>query len=378
MRDFRLARVFGFEVRIDASWFVIFFLVLWSFTAAVFPQRAPGLGMAAHVAMGIAGALLFFVTLLAHEIAHSVVARAKGIPVDGITLFVFGGVARTRSEAKSPGDEFLIAGVGPLASFAIAIAFQGIANLMARSGATGAASVVLAYVAVLNYALAIFNLLPGFPLDGGRLLRAIVWKATGNLRRATRIASTGGRWLGYLLMAIGLLFAFQGNIVGGLWFVLIGWFLRNTAAASYQEHLVSDLLSGVRAAQVMTPYPISVPPALSLQRFFDEHVRHTRFVAFPVIDGDAPLGIVTIHALRDVPRDRWPDMTVGDVVTAIGPEMIAHPDDPVPAIMAQLQASPVRRLLVLRDGRVAGIITARDVANWLDKARQIEGMSRNG
>jgi Zn-dependent protease/CBS domain-containing protein len=374
MRDFRFARVLGFEIRIDASWFIIFFLVLWSFTAVVFPGRVPGLGTAAYFAMGLAGTLLFFVTLLAHELAHAVVARARGTPVDGITLFVFGGVARMRSESKSPGDEFLIAGVGPLASVIIAFAFYGMAAAGERLGISAAVTVVLAYLALLNLALAIFNLLPGFPLDGGRLFRAIVWKATGNLRRATRIATAGGQWVGFGLIGLGLLSALQGNPVGGLWFMLIGWFLRSAAVASERDQLTSVLLEGVRAAQVMTPDPLAVAPDLSLQRFFDQHVTQTRSVVFPVLDRDTPLGIITLQALRRVPRDRWTFVTVAEAMTPIAEDMVVSPDDLMSAVLARLRATPSQHVLVLDRGHFAGIITATNVSNWLDRARQIEDL----
>jgi CBS domain-containing protein len=272
-----------------------------------------------------------------------------------------------RSESKSPGDEFLIAGVGPLASVIIAFAFYGMAAAGERLGISAAVTVVLAYLALLNLALAIFNLLPGFPLDGGRLFRAIVWKATGNLRRATRIATAGGQGLG-------LLSALQGNPVGGLWFMLIGWFLRSAAVASERDQLTSVLLEGVRAAQVMTPDPLAVAPDLSLQRFFDQHVTQTRSVVFPVLDRDTPLGIITLQALRRVPRDRWTFVTVAEAMTPIAEDMVVSPDDLMSAVLARLRATPSRHVLVLDRGHFAGIITATNVSNWLDRARQIEDL----
>jgi Zn-dependent protease len=227
MAGFRAGRFLGIDVRVDFSWFIILGLILWSFTASVFPARLPGYSTWTYVLMGFAGGVLFFVSLLLHELSHSVVARAKGIPVEDITLFIFGGVARTRLEAAKPGDEFVIAGVGPLMSLAIAAVLWAFAWAGGRLGFAPPVLVVADYLALLNLILALFNLLPGFPLDGGRLLRSAAWHWTKDLKRATRIASTGGRWLGYVLIALGLLQAFNGVVISGLWLVFIGWFLRN-------------------------------------------------------------------------------------------------------------------------------------------------------
>lgn len=376
MRDFRLAKVLGFEIRIDASWFVIFFLVLWSFTVAVFPSRVSGLGGSVYFALGLAGSLLFFATLLAHELAHSVVARAKGIGVEGITLFVFGGVARTRSEAKSPGDEFVIAGVGPLASVLIALALFGLAVAGQRLGLSIAAIVLLEYIAVLNLALAVFNLLPGFPLDGGRMFRAVLWKMTGSMRRATRIATMGGRWIGYALMGLGALSALRGAVVGGLWLVLIGWFLRNAAVSTEREQIANELLEGVRADQIMTETPVAVSAELSLERFFEEIVRPSRFTVFPVVSEETVVGVVSVKSLEKLPRDRWPAAQVREVMTPLSAEEIVQAEDPMPAVLDRIRASASHQALVMDRGRIAGIITPREIATWLEHARQLEILER--
>ncbi|MCI0436438.1 MAG: site-2 protease family protein [Gemmatimonadetes bacterium] len=374
MNGFRLARILGFEIRVDFSWFIIFALVLWSLASAVFPARAPGLSQPIYLIMGVVGSALFFASLLAHELSHSIVARRKGIEVEGITLFIFGGVARTKAEAKSPGDEFLIAGVGPVASVVIGMALYGLGLLADRGGAGLEVVAVLEYIGLLNIVLAVFNLLPGFPLDGGRLFRSLVWKLTGNLRRATRVATTLGRWLGYALVALGILQAFNGIVVSGLWLVLIGWFLRNAAAASYQQQVVSDLLSGVRAEQTMSPDPVTVDPQLTLDRLFDDHFLRSRFVAFPVVDAGLPIGMITLHQVRTVPREQWGQVAVRDVMAPLSDAISVQPAESMTIVMDRLRSSPVRRLLVLHDGRLVGIISAHDVTHWLAKARQMEEM----
>ncbi|MGH7483589.1 MAG: site-2 protease family protein [Longimicrobiales bacterium] len=231
MASYSLGKILGFNVRLDASWFIIFFLLIWTFGTGVFPAVLPGRPEWVHLLMGVAAALLFFSSLLGHELSHSVVARAKGIPVRGITLFIFGGIAMTEREAETPGDEFQIAGAGPLASILISVLFFAVAFGLRRIDAPAAFGVVSIYLGELNLLLALFNLLPGFPLDGGRLFRAVVWKTTGSLERATRWAAAAGAGLGYLLMALGVFEALGGAMLNGLWLVFIGWFLRNAARA---------------------------------------------------------------------------------------------------------------------------------------------------
>jgi Zn-dependent protease len=372
MNGFRIGSIFGFEIRIDLSWFIILFLIIWSFSVAVFPQALPGLTTTTYLIMGISGALVFFASLLAHELSHSLVAKAKGIEVEGITLFVFGGIARTKSEATSPGDEFQIAGVGPLASFVIAALLWGSARVWTIAGGGEEVAIVLDYLGFLNLVLAVFNLLPGFPLDGGRVFRSIVWKVTGSLDRATKVATTGGRWLGWVLIGLGILQVFQGLTMPGLWMVFIGWFLRNAAESSYQQHRIRDVLAGVRADQTMSPSPQTVPADATLQRMMDEVFMRSRYVAFPVVDGAETIGLVTLHQLREVPREKWADTTVRDMMLPLDPSLVVAPEENMMVVMDRLRSSAAGRVVVMQDGRLVGIITARDVTHWLERARQLE------
>ncbi|HEX6589012.1 MAG TPA: site-2 protease family protein [Longimicrobiales bacterium] len=246
MASFRLGTTFGFEIRIDSSWFILFALILWSFSSNVFPNAIPGLGNGAYFLMGLMAAVLFFASLLLHELGHALVARAKGIRVKGITLFIFGGVALTTREASRPGDEFQIAGAGPAMSFLLAALFWGIGYVGVRWGMHDGVIVVARYLAGLNFVLAVFNLLPGFPLDGGRLLRAALWKATGNLTRATRWATIAGRVLAWILIGLGAWSVLIGDVVGGIWLILIAWFLRSAAIASWRQQLVMDRMEEAR------------------------------------------------------------------------------------------------------------------------------------
>jgi len=363
----RVARILGFEIRLDFSWFILFFLILWTFSVGVFPQEAPGLSSPAYLLMGAAGALLFFASVVAHELSHSVVARAKGIVVEGITLFLFGGIAQTRMEATTPRDEFEIAAAGPLMSLAIAAVLGVLAWWLRAFGpASDAAAAVLDTITRLNIALAVFNLLPGFPLDGGRLFRALVWKLTGDATKATRIASTAGRWLAYVLVAFGLLSAFQGNVIGGMWLVLIGWFLRNAAISGYQQHVLLGMLSGIRAAQAMTPAPDVVPAHASVRHLLPALLLRRHHSAYPVVDDERVVGMVTVRALRDVPGEDWDVRTARDIMVPLADVMTVRADDHLVTVLDRLKDSPVGRVLVMRGEELAGIITPRDIAFWLE------------
>jgi len=371
----RLGSVFGFEIRIDLSWFVIFFLVFWSLSIAVFPQQFPQLSGRAHLLMGSAGTLLFFSSLLAHELSHALVSRAKGIPVAGITLFMFGGMAWATREPDSPGDEILIAGIGPVTSFALAGIFQTVTWLGTSAGWSDAILGVTSYLAFINLALAIFNLVPGFPLDGGRVFRAIVWRSTGDKSKATRWAVGGGRAFGTLLMVLGAVQALAGSPVGGLWFVFIGWFLRSLAGASLQQQLLHDLLGGFVAADLMSPQPQVVSSRLSLDELVRSHFMRLRFGSYPVIDGGELVGMVTLEDVKRMPSDRWAEMTVADAMTRLHECAVISPTTTVEeAVREMSQPSARGRALVVDRGQLVGIISGSDVTRWVQRLREVEGL----
>ncbi|MGH7445800.1 MAG: site-2 protease family protein, partial [Longimicrobiales bacterium] len=366
MRGFRLGSIFGIEIRIDYSWFVIFFLILWTLTAGVFPASLPGQSTAAYVLMGVSATLLFFASLLAHELSHSLVARSKKIPVQGITLFIFGGMARTSMELEKPGDEFAIAAIGPVSSILIAALFALVAWLGGQLGWSPAVSAVARYLALINVILAAFNLLPGFPLDGGRLFRAAVWKLTGDMTKATRWATAGGKGLGYALMLLGVLQTFAGDPGGGLWLLFIGWFVRLAAEASLAQYLIQHSLEGVRVADVMSHSPETVRPDLTLQEFVDRYVLSGRHHAYPVVEGERAHGIITVARVREVPREDWSHRTVGDVMTPIEPDMTVSTTEPVARVLERIASTGDGRVLVMRDDRLEGIITRSDIVRLIE------------
>jgi len=371
MKGFKLGTVLGFDIRIDLSWLLIFFLVLWTLSANLFPFNYPGFSGTTYLTMGTIGTLLFFTSILIHELSHSVVARAKGIPVQGITLFAFGGVSHTRMDAETPGDEFQIAGIGPLTSLILA----GISALVWYFGRSAGLSIpvigVAAYLAWVNTLLAVFNLLPGFPLDGGRLFRSIIWKFTNNLKKATRIASIGGRILGYGLIFLGFLQLFgpTPNFIGGLWFILIGWFLNNSAESSYQDLVIRMTLEGSRAEDVMTLNPETVPANLNLQELVDNYLMNRNYQSFPVEADGHPIGLVTLAQVKQTPRQEWQQRTVRDIMMPASAGITIRPEEDMSSVLEHMQDARSRRLLVATDGTLKGILSASDIANWLQRKR---------
>jgi Zn-dependent protease len=369
----RIARFFGFEVRLDLSWFVVFFLVLWTFAQAVFPARVPGYDTAVYGAMAFAGAVLFFGSVLLHELAHSAMARARGITVEGITLFIFGGMARLKSDPENPKDEFLITVVGPLSSAAIGLALLAFAKAGARWGVPEPVTGVADFLAIVNFWLAAFNLIPGFPLDGGRLFRSLAWYITKDLRKATRWASYTGRGLGFVMIGGGIVqLLFQGDLVGGMWLIFIGWFLAQAAEASYRQLILRRILEGVQAHEAMTRTPETVPPELTLRDLVDDYFLRRRYSAFPVEDDQGKLlGLITLSQVKDVERDRWPTTRVQEVMMRVCEAVTVRPQDTLADVLSKLEGAGVGRAMVVENGRLNGVISRADVAQWLDKYQQL-------
>ena len=366
---FKIGTVRSIEIRVHWSWIFIFTLITWSLAEGFFGTQFPEWSDGERWGWAAGTSVMFFGSVLFHELSHAFVAQSFGMVVPSITLFIFGGVSNIGGEMRTAGQEFRIAIAGPLSSWVLAAIFVGLALVFADSNA----GEVLAYLGLVNFVLGAFNLLPGFPLDGGRIFRAAVWKSTGDYTKATRWATTGGKWLAYALIAFGLLSVFQGNL-GGLWLVLIGWFLRNAAIASYQQHLLHQVLEHVRASDAMTPDPETVPPDLTLQELVDDHFLKRRFHAFPVASNGRPLGLITLGQVKEVPREEWSRRTVAETMTSVeGDGVTVRPDEPMTDVLQKMEKSGSRRVLVTRDGHLEGIITTGDVAGWLQRARELEG-----
>lgn len=369
----RVGSIGGVEISLDYSWFIIFFLILGTFAGVVFPAQAPGVDRFGYLLMGFIGAALFFISLLIHELAHAFMAIRRGIGVEGITLFIFGGMARTERDASTPGDEFIIAVVGPLASLALAVLFYGIAAAGSFGGAPLAVTVVAEYLGFLNVLLVVFNMLPGFPLDGGRILRAGLWKATGSMRKGTGIAAGIGRALGWGLIGLGIFSLLVGGaLIGGLWLVFIGWFLGHAARASYQQVLLQEMLAPLTAGRTMTPHPETVPPDLPLDDLVQDYFLRRPFNSFPVAEDDVPLGMVTLGQIKAIPRQEWAGKVTADVMTPMERVVVVDPETPMIDVIRKMQRAEVRRALVARDWELMGIISNTDLARWIERMALVD------
>jgi Zn-dependent protease/CBS domain-containing protein len=359
----RLGRIAGVPVGINWSVLVIFVLITLGLAAGRFPLLYPNLHPVVYGVAGLTAGLVFFLSLLAHEVAHAVVARRHGVGVEGITLWLFGGVARLSGEAPDPGAELRIAGVGPLVSVVLAGAFYAVAVVVDAAGAPGIAVGVFTWLALINLVLAAFNLVPAAPLDGGRLLRAVLWRRHGDRQRAAVTAANAGRAFGWLLVAAGLwLFvAFVG--IGGLWFMLIGWFLITAANAEAQHARVQAAFADVRVRDVMAPDPVVAPPSISIAEFLDGYVFRNRFSTFPLTTADGRLvGLVTLNRVKRVPPAQRDTTTLAQVACPPSEVATAAPDEPLADLLPRLAQCSDGRAVVVEHERVVGVVSPSDVA----------------
>jgi Zn-dependent protease/predicted transcriptional regulator len=387
--DFKVGRIFGVDIYIDWSWLFIFFLVAWSLSTNFILLR-PDWGAVQSWFLAIIAALLFFACVLLHELAHALVAKAQGVPVKSITLFLFGGVANIQREPSSPGAEFLVAIAGPITSFIIGVIFLAVAGASTISidTMTGPATTVVVlsplstlmlWLGSVNILLGIFNLVPAFPLDGGRILRSVFWKITGNLRKATRWASAIGQVIAWLLIFAGIMMVFGVYIpflgvglINGLWLAFIGWFLYRAAILSYEQLIVKDILHDVSVARVMRSNPTTVPSNITISKLVYDYLMQTGEDAFPVVDNGQLVGMVSVEEVRAIPRDAWETQTVMDVMKPIHELDVATPDEDAAAALEQLMKRDMRQLPVVRDGRLAGVIRLRDIFKWLQLQSDIQ------
>jgi len=380
----RMGRLFGINIYLDWSWLLIFLLVAWSL-ATQFALMHPAWGPELAWSVAIAAALLFFASVLAHELAHSIVAQAQGIPVRNITLFLFGGVANIQQEPRSPRGEFLLAIVGPLTSLAIGGFCLLAVSLFAPLSADAALNPGLAFASLdplttlllwlgsANIVLGIFNLLPGFPLDGGRMLRAILWGVTGNFRTATRWAAGVGQVLAWLLIFSGIAMIFGVEIpffgtglIGGLWLAFIGWFMSSAARQSYQQVVVHDMLEGVPAARLMRANVPAVSPGTSTSDLVHHYMMGTDERAFPVLDGDRLVGLVTLEDIRKVAREDWDTTSAAEIMTPADQLAVVQPQDDASAALDKLTERNVHQVPVISNGHLVGLVRSSDIMRWLN------------
>lgn len=373
MGGIKLGKILGFEISLDWSWLFIFALVVYTLASGFFPAGLKGYSTGVYWLMGFAAAILLFGSVLVHELSHSVVSRRYGNQVKGITLFLFGGVSQTSDEPKSAKEEFWMAIAGPVTSFVLAAAFYILGDLGRVLGTSEIVTAVFSYLAIINFILAVFNLVPGFPLDGGRVLRAGIWSATGDLKLATRYASYAGQFFGYVLMGIGFFSILGGRFMGGLWYIFIGWFLAGMARNSYQQVLVRQALSGVPVSQVMTSDVPSVSADMSLNTFVNEYLLRHDYSCYPVTRNDDVIGVIGIEEARRISPDMWESTTVGQVVHGISDAYEVSENDDAWNALAKLADDSVCRLLVLDGKHLKGTV-GRDSVFRLVQTKMRLGM----
>jgi Zn-dependent protease/CBS domain-containing protein len=362
-----LGRLGGVQVRIHWSWLVVFALIVWSLAATVFPSQNPELSDGVHLAMAVAAALVFFASVLLHELGHAWQARRDGLEIDGITLWLFGGVAQFKGAFPNPGAEFRIAIAGPL----VTVVLSGGFALLALAGLPSAVDGVAAWLGYINLTLLVFNLIPALPLDGGRVLRAALWRARGDLGWATRVAADVGMGFGYLFIALGVLMFIVEGSFSGAWLAFIGWFLLQAATAEARYVATEQALAGLHVRDLMVRNPVVVDPDITVGRFMDEVASSRRFTTYPVVDrGGRPIGLLAFSSVAAVPRSEWDTRRVRDTMIPLGQvPLLAETTSAVDAL-ADLSSRPGQnRGLVVNNGDLDGLLSITDLARALEARR---------
>ena len=364
-----LGKVFGIQIGLDYSWFVIFALLTWMLATSYYPDEFKHWSPFLYWFTGALTAIALFLSVLLHELGHSVVALRYAIPVRSITLFLFGGIAQIEAEPPSAAAEFFIAIAGPLVSLALAILFY-----LAQSLVSGAEPLLglVKYLAYINTALVLFNLIPGYPLDGGRVLRAAVWAITGNMARSTLIAAGIGRFFAFLLIFFGTWQMFSGNLGGGLWIALIGWFLDSAASVQIQQVALQGLLKGHRVSQAMSEHYAIVPETLTLQQLVDEHILGSGQRSFLVNRGNRTIGLITLHQIKDVPRRQWAAKTAADVMLPFEQLKCLDPDTELWSALKKMDRNGVNQMPVVRSDHVVGMLSREDAITFLRTLQELE------
>jgi len=367
-----LFKLLGFSVRIDMSWLIILAIVVWSLAGSVFPEEYEGLHWSLYVAMGLGGAIGLFLSIVLHELSHSLVARRYGLPMKGITLFLFGGVAEMTDEPPSPKAEFFMAIAGPAFSFVFAAVCIGISVLGRAQGWPVVVTGIFQWLGLINAILAVFNLVPGFPLDGGRVLRSILWRVKKDFRAASRIAAQSGRIVGMILIGLGFLSLLFGNAFGGLWWILIGLFLRWAAQQSYQQVLVREALRGEPVRRFMSKEPVTAPASVSIQELVEDYIYEYHHKMFPVVEDGRLLGCITTRHVKNVPRDMWAQRQVGEVVSPCSDENTIAPNEDAMKVLSRMHETRSGRLMVVEDDKLVGILALKDLLKFLALKLELE------
>jgi Zn-dependent protease len=365
----RIGKIAGIDIEVHVSWIIILVLLTVSLATGWFPQLYPGWSTATYWLIALPSSLLLFVSVLLHELAHSLVARRRGVPVKSITLFIFGGVSNIEREPASPGIEFQLAFVGPLTSLVIGVVCYLI-QLPLRS-TNSPLEGILFYLAVTNVLLGLFNLVPGFPLDGGRVLHSIVWRLTGNPRQATRVASMTGQVIAYLFILLGIWIFFAGDILDGIWFGFVGWFLLSAAQSANALGMLTSALRGVTVGEVMNPKPATVPADLSLQQLVDAYFLPGGLRYALVMQVDHLVGLITLGDIRHIPRDQWEQVPVSTAMIPLARLHVATPQQSLSDVLPLMAGRDVNQLPVVDHGAPVGVLSRDAIVQYLDVRRSL-------
>jgi len=364
-KKIQLFKLLGFKVGVDITWFILAIFITWSLAEGLFPHYFKGFSISTYWWMAIGGALGLFASIIFHEFCHSIVARWYGLEMKGITLFIFGGIAEMEHEPANPKVEFYMAIAGPISSVLLGVGFCFVRLAGLRLGWPEPVNGVLRYLMWLNFLLAGFNLLPAFPLDGGRVLRSILWASKGNLQWATRVASRLGSGFGLFLVIFGIFNFIAGNFLGGVWYFLIGMFIRAASEMSYKQVLARRALGGEQIQRFMKPNPVTVPAGISIRQLVEDYFYKYHYKMFPVLDDGHLVGYVSSSQVKEVPKEQWAQQTVKDLVKPCSDENTITPDTDAIKGLAVMTRTGNSRLMVVDKGRLVGVITLKDMLKFI-------------
>ncbi len=372
-RSITLVKLFGFEVKIDFSWLILGLLITWTLAKGLFPNSYKGLSSATYWVMGAAGAVGLLFSIVFHELWHSLIARRFGLPMKGITLFIFGGVAEMSDEPPSPRAEFFMAVAGPLSSIVLGAALVAIAFMGDGLGLSRPVKGVVNYLGFLNLILAGFNLLPAFPLDGGRVLRSILWGWKDNVRWATQIASKIGSGFGIALILVGVVEFIFGNVIGGVWMFLIGLFLRSASQSAYKQLVIRRALEGERVRRFMVENPVTVSPDITIEELVDNYIFKHHFKMYPVVEGGRLLGCITLAQVKEIPKAEWGSRRVGELALGCSKENTVSADEDALKALSVMSKTNASRLMVVDGDKLVGVIALKDMMRFLSLKVDLEG-----
>lgn len=371
-KRYHILKVQGISIGIDISWLFIAILLTWTLAAGYFPFYYPNLHLDLYLLMGIIGMLGLFLSIVLHELGHALTAKRFGLPISRITLFLFGGIAELKQDPPSPKAEFAVAVAGPLVSIALLVIFYIFAFLGDVNGWPIPVVAVLSYLAVINLVVVIFNLVPAFPLDGGRIFRALLWWLKGSLGWATKVSSAIGAAFGFILMLLGVFVLVTGNFIAGIWWMILGFFLQNAASMSRTQYFIKKELRGEQVAKYMIKEPLTVPPDITIQDFIDHHVYKTYHHLYPVEVDGLLLGYISLEEVKGVERDKWRDKKVGDIIVPLNKIKTLSPYADVFEAFNLFNDAPRDALMVTENDRLVGLLSLRDIFKIISLKLEIE------